>query len=147
MLPGLVSATAEGAATKLAWYVATQQELRSVVPLTQPRMSAEVRCSHALRLISCVYASRTLTLMCHVAGGSPDAAGEGGREGWYSRDALGARKHPGPASASSAARDALCKICSGSGAVWQPHRFWASAQDILWDVVYLAKHKAHASDK
>jgi hypothetical protein len=49
----------EGAATKLAWYVATQQELRAVVPLTQPRKSAEVRCSHALRLISCVCLTHT----------------------------------------------------------------------------------------
>ena len=59
MLPGSMSATAEGAATKLAWYVATQQELQAVVPLTKPRKSAEVRCSHALRLISCVCLTHT----------------------------------------------------------------------------------------
>ena len=63
VLPGSMSATAEGAASKLAWYVATQQELRAVVPLTQPRKSAEVRCSHALRLISCVCLMHTHTLM------------------------------------------------------------------------------------
>ena len=63
MLPGSMSATAEGAATKLAWYVATQQELRAVVPLSQPRKSAEVCCSHALRLISCVCLTHTHTLM------------------------------------------------------------------------------------
>ena len=63
MLPGSTSATAEGAAIKLAWYVATQQELRAVVPLTKPRKSAEVRCSHALRLISCVCLTHTHTLM------------------------------------------------------------------------------------
>ena len=63
MLPGSMSATAEGAATKLAWYVATQQDLRAVVPLTKPRKSAEVRCSHALRLISCVCLTHTHTLM------------------------------------------------------------------------------------
>jgi hypothetical protein len=37
-----ISYCREGAATQLAWYVATQQELRAVVPLTQPRKSAEV---------------------------------------------------------------------------------------------------------
>ena len=63
MLPGSTSATAEGAAVKLAWYVATQQELRAVVPLSQPRKSAEVCCSHALRLISCVCLTHTHTLM------------------------------------------------------------------------------------
>jgi hypothetical protein len=63
MLPGLMSDTAEGAAIKLAWYVATQQELRAVVPLTQPRKSAEVRCSHARCLISCVCLTHTHTLM------------------------------------------------------------------------------------
>jgi hypothetical protein len=34
--------------------------------------------------------------MSRVAGGSPDAAGEGGREDGYSRDALGVGKHLGP---------------------------------------------------
>ena len=61
---------------KLAWYMATQQELRAVVPLTQPRKSAEVRCSHALRLISCVCLTDHAHSHTHVAGGSTDAAGE-----------------------------------------------------------------------
>jgi hypothetical protein len=79
---------------------------------------------------------------------NPDVAGEGGREDGYSRDALGVEKHPGSASASSAARDALC-TCSGSGAVWQPNRlfdFGSTAQDILCDVM-LARVQAHATDK
>ena len=82
----------------------------------------------------------------HIAGGSPDLAGEGGREGWYSCDALGLRKHPGPASASSAARDALCK-CSGSGAVWQPNRCWEFSQGHNMLDVILARQDAHATEK
>ena len=141
-----MSATAEGAATKLSWYVATQLEFRSVGPLTQPRKSAEVRCSHALRLIPCNYASRTLTLMCRVAGGSPDAAGEGGREGRYSRDALGARKHPGPAWVHPVPPGMRFANAVAAEPCGSPIDFGTSAQNILWGVV-LTKHKAHASDK
>jgi hypothetical protein len=81
----------------------------------------------------------------HVAGGSPDAAGEGGREAWYSRDTLGGGQnnpiqpvHPVPPEMRFA--NAVAAEPCGS-----PIDFGSSAQSILCDVM-LARAQAHGID-
>jgi uncharacterized protein with PIN domain len=78
---GLVCGDAAGAASRCSSHQASQVSRGALQPCTV---------SH----IMCVPHAHSHT---HVAGGSPDVAGEGGREGWYSCDALGLRKHPGTA--------------------------------------------------
>ena len=143
MLPGSTSATAEGAAIKLAWYVATQQELRAVVPLTKPRKSAEVRCSHALRLISCVCLTHTHTLMLqevHLMWLAKEAEKAGILAMRLGSENIPVQPvHLVPPGMRFA--NAVAAVPCGS-----PIDFGNSAQDILWDVI-LARQDAHATEK
>ena len=82
----------------------------------------------------------------HVAGGSPDAAGQRGREVWYSRDALGVGKHPGPASASTVPPGMRFAHAVAAEPCGSPIDFGSTAQDILSKVMF-ARVQAHATDK
>ena len=143
MLPGSTSATAEGAAIKLAWYVATQQELRAVVPLSQPRKSAEVCCSHALRLISCVCLTHTHTLMSqevHLMWLAKEAEKAGILAMRLGSENIPVQPvHLVPPGMRFA--NAVAAVPCGS-----PIDVGSSAKDILLDVI-LARQDAHATDK